>query len=123
MKLRVKKDFKGLVEGDILEYNVQSGNYEIYKLDEVISENSRSSTRVLVSVNEWVIRQMTDYFEYIDSDGEHIDKVEINFQDVPKEIRDLEEITPPRSYINDLEESLQKLRKENEELRHALLIK
>jgi hypothetical protein len=123
MKLRVNEDFKGLSKGDILEYNSKEGNFELFKVDQEFSQHGSVTTNVLFSISNWIADQYPSMFTYIDDKEGLFNKVDIRYEDIPKEVRDKTEKEREKSYIDSLEESLQKLRKENEELKHALLIK
>jgi len=111
MRLLVKKDFKGLIVGDILEYNTVSDVYEVEKEDSVISDNTTITRNSIIRVNEYIARRMSDYFDFIDNDGNKIDIISIRYQDMPAEFREQEEKVND-TYITRLKKEISSLQHE-----------
>lgn len=82
MQVKVIKPINGLEEGDILNYNEKTHKYEIKKIEEDISDSGYSSKKTLHTYSKNTILDNTDYFEFIDSDG---DKIEVK-EGLPEDI-------------------------------------
>jgi hypothetical protein len=106
MKLKVIKPVKGLVEGDILDYNEEKQQYEINKIEDDISDIGTSRKVLKVIIGDWLVDDYKEFFKYIDDDGNDITVEEFKY--VQKEE---DKIVDPNSG------ELESLRKENEELK------
>jgi HD superfamily phosphohydrolase len=81
MKLKVIKEIKGLVPGDILDYNKEEQRYEIYKVDEEIVDNKITKKSMKVSIGEYLVNDFKDYFIYLDEEGNELTISEIRYSD------------------------------------------
>lgn len=124
MKLKVIKAIKGLVPGDILNYNEKDDVYEIYKVDVDISEKEEVKKTLKVSIASYLVNDFKDYLSYVDNDGNEIIVEEFRYKESPeyKEEAPITEITKPEEAIAEwqsecikLENKIQKLEKELEE--------
>lgn len=96
MKLKVIKAIKGLVPGDILNYNEKDDVYEIYKVDVDISENEEVKKTLKVSIASYLVDDFKDNFAYVDDDGNEIVVEEFRWKDSPDYKDDLvKEVAQP----------------------------
>lgn len=105
MQVKVIKPINGLEEGDILNYNDKTHKYEIKKIEEDISDNGYSSKKTLHTYSKNTVLDNTDYFEFIDTDG---DRIEVKEEIKPTEtIEDWKsEYIKLHNQINDLEQQV-----------------
>jgi hypothetical protein len=95
MKLKVKKDFKGLKVGDILEYNENTCSYDLFKEDFVKSEHGEVTSYQLFTVAAYVAEKLVgDVFLTLDDQDREFTTVEIRYCDTKeyqsdKELEDL----------------------------------
>jgi len=83
MRLKVIKEIKGLVPGDILTYNSTSDSYDLYKVEEDISESGVTKKTIKITIGEWLVSDYLDYFIYIDKDGNEIIVNELTYDESP----------------------------------------
>lgn len=102
MDVKVIKAINGLEEGDILHYNEKKHKYELMKQDEEIGDNGYKSTKTLHSYSKNSISNLTDYFIFIDEDGNKVDLKE----DVKEEAKPISEIEQLKDRIKSLEQQL-----------------
>lgn len=81
MKLKVKKDFKGLKEGDVLEYNENTCSYELFKENFVKSEHGEVTSRVLFTIADYIAFKLGDVFQTLDDQDREFSTVEIGYSD------------------------------------------
>lgn len=105
MQVKVIKPINGLEEGDILSYNEKTHKYEIKKIEEDISDSGYSSKKTLHTYSKNTVLDNTDYFEFIDNDG---DRIEVKEEIKPTEtIEDWKsECIKLHNQIKDLEKQL-----------------
>jgi hypothetical protein len=126
MKLKVIQAIKGLVPGDILEYNKENDNYEIYKVEEDISDTNHSKKTLNVTIGSWLIYDFKDYLQLVDDDLSPISIERITYQDSLNYeedcIKEVAEPTPVKydpievDITSDYGEKLIKLLKKNTKL-------
>ena len=81
MKLKVIKAIKGLVPGDILEYNEKDDSYEIWKVEEDISEGKQTKKTLKVVISSYLVNDYKEYLEFIDNEGNSIQVEEFEYKD------------------------------------------
>jgi hypothetical protein len=112
MKLKVIKDIKGLVEGDLLYYNKDKEQFEINKVDEEITDKGYSKKTTTTIIGDWLVNDYSEYLQRVDDDGNLVSVDE--FEYVPKD-------TPPKpECIKEEPTELELVKKENEELKKQL---
>lgn len=118
MKLKVTKAIKGLVPGDILNYNEKDDVYEIYKVDVDISENEEVKKILKVSIASYLVDDYKDYLSYIDNDGNEMVVEEFKWKESPE----YKEKTPinPTETIDDWKSEVIKLSNKIQELEKEL---
>jgi hypothetical protein len=114
MKLKVTKAIKGLVPGDILNYNEKDDVYEIYKVDVDISENEEVKKTLKVSIASYLVDDFKDNFAYVDEDGNTITVEEFRWQDSPRVGTEVSTIDKQIEEINGLKKKIEELEKEVE---------
>jgi len=83
MKLKVIKAIKGLVPGDILEYNNNYDRYEIYKVEEDISNDNHTKKTLNVLVDNYLLNDLKDYLQLVDEDLNPMEVERITYKDSP----------------------------------------
>lgn len=84
MKLKVIKEIKGLVPGDILDYNENNDSFEISKVEENITESGVSKKTLKVTIASYLVEDFKDYFITIDDEGNPITEERIRYSDNPE---------------------------------------
>jgi hypothetical protein len=115
MKLKVKKDFKGLKVGDILEYNENTCSYELFKEDFVKSEHGEATSYQLFTVTAYIAEKLGDVFLTLDDQDREFTTIEIGYSDtkeyeVNKEL-ELNPIVTLEERVDKLEELVKQLSK------------
>jgi hypothetical protein len=116
MKLKVIKAVKGLVPGDILDYNEKDSNYEILKVEEDITESGSSKKSLKVTIPEYLVDDFKEFFTWVDDDGNDMKVEEFRYKDSPNYESDVvKEVAKPseptdldllRQKVIDLEKQL-----------------
>jgi predicted RNase H-like nuclease (RuvC/YqgF family) len=116
MKLKVIKAIKGLVPGDILEYNKEWDRYEIYKVTEDISDNKESKRTLRVTIMSYMIEEFKDYFQTVEDDLTPIDTETIGYKDSSSYGNDcIKEVALSDSEVEILKKEVESLKKQLEE--------
>lgn len=116
MKLKVIKEIKGLVPGDELVYNEKNDQYEIFKVEEDISDSGVTKKSIKVTIGSWLVEDFKDYLVYVDDDGNQIVVNNINYSDSPDYKKDEAPIAvAEKSEVDTLKEKVQELEKELDE--------
>lgn len=136
MEAKVIKNIGSLVEGDILNYDKEEGDFYLEKIEEIKPvndniENSSYKKKILrVNISEWFIKNHPDYFILLDDEGNQI--VEERICETPEENlteekeykKDSEDVEYLMNYKKSLSEvyenKYKRLEKENEELKKKL---
>jgi hypothetical protein len=96
MKLKVIKAVKGLVPGDILDYNEKDSSYEIFKVEEDITESGSSKKSLKVTIPEYLVDDFKEFFTWVDDDGDKVTVEEFRYKDSPNYEPDMvEEVAKP----------------------------
>jgi len=100
-RVKVIKEVKGLKIGDILTYNEETGKFNISKIDRDVSETSTSTKSLFISVDRWIVEDNgSEYFTYIDDEGNDIDMQNINYNDIhPKPKESIKEVNKPSTQV------------------------
>lgn len=74
-KVKVKRPFRGLHEGDVLDYNNENSMFELRESGEIISENFQTKNTKYVSFSyNFVESLIGQVFEFIDPEtGDEVD--------------------------------------------------
>lgn len=83
MRVKVIKEIKGLVPGDILYYMKDTDTYEINKTKYDISDTT--STKVVrFVIGSYMVEEMKDYFIFIDDEDNTLEINKIYYNDFPE---------------------------------------
>ncbi len=85
MRVKVIKEIKGLVPGDILYYNDKDDMYEINKTDYDISDNKESVESIKYSISSYTVEEQKDYFVFIDDEDNELKIEKIYYNDFPED--------------------------------------
>jgi hypothetical protein len=126
MRVKVIKEIKGLVPGDILYYNDKTGMYEITKTDYDFGDKSESVKSVRVSIESYIVEEHENYFVYLDDEDNDIEINKICWDDFPENSNELEtskEVEPETKNetvktdeVSNLQEQLKELQKKLEDI-------
>lgn len=111
MKLKVIKEIKGLVPGDILDYNENNDSFEISKVEENITESGVSKKTLKVTIASYLVEDFKDYFITIDDEGNVVTEDRIKYTDSPDYKEDLDN-TKEDSRVEELTKKVEELQKE-----------
>ena len=126
MRVKVIKEVKGLVEGDILYYNSENDRYELTKTDYDISDSGKSTKVVKFSISSYLVEEFKDHFVCIDDTNNEIEINRIYYDDFPESITNkapeevpVEVPTEPTAIdeISKLQEQIKELEKELEDVK------
>jgi hypothetical protein len=83
MRVKVLKEIKGLVPGDILYYMKDTDTYEINKTEYDISD-STTTTVLRTVIGSYIVEDMKDYFMFIDDEDNTLEIDKIYYNDFPE---------------------------------------
>jgi hypothetical protein len=83
MRVKVIKEIKGLVPGDILYYMKDTDTYEINKTEYDISD-STTTTVLRTVIGSYIVENMKDYFIFIDDEDNTLEIDKIYYNDFPE---------------------------------------
>lgn len=115
MKLKVIKEIKGLVPGDILDYNENNDSFEISKVEENITESGVSKKTLKVTIASYLVEDFKDYFITIDDEGNPITEERIRYSDNPENKDEIDIKEDNR--VEELTKKVEELQKELEEVK------
>src|SRR4030043_1664347 len=92
MKVKVIKEIKGLVPGDILYYNKANDLYEISKTDYDIGDTTSTKT-VKFAISDYLVGEFKDYFVYVDDEDNNVELNKIHWDDFPRDNKTVETST------------------------------
>ena len=129
MKVKVIKAIKGLEVGDILYFNKDEYRYELTKVHQDVSETTTTTSKQFYSFSEYSIKENSEYFQFIDDEGNEVKIVESikNTKDNldeylhthGAEVEHVKEIDKLKKEIEVLTESYKKLEEDNKELKET----
>jgi serine protease inhibitor len=117
MRLKVKHAIKGLVPGDILTYNEKDASYEIWKIEEDISDKGNTKKTLKVTIGDWLVNDYKEYLDYIDDDGNVIQVEEFEYKEKGKPVQSTETIEDWKSECIKLSNRIIELEKQLDEYR------
>src|SRR4030042_526796 len=122
MKVKVIKEIKGLVPGDILYYNKANDLYEISKTDYDIGDTTSTKT-VKFAISDYLVGEFNDYFVYVDDEDNNIELSKIYWDDFPRNDKTVETPTEKEPEVKNEDSKnseITKLQKQVEELEKKL---
>lgn len=126
MNVKVIKEIKGLVPGDVLYYNSNDEKYELNKTDYDISDEGQKTRSIRFSISSYLINEFKDYFVYLDDDGNEVQLNNIHYEDFPEYKNQPQEVPKNTDTTNEsievskLQEQIKKLEKELEIAKHTV---
>jgi len=133
MRVKVIKEIKGLVPGDILYYNDKTDTYEITKTDYDIGDKTQSVRSIRVIISSYTVEEHKDYFVFIDDDNNDMEINKIYYRDFPEDDNnsikksetpvqaepEVENTISQDSEISKLQEQLKELEKKLEDIERS----
>jgi len=130
MRVKVIKEIKGLVPGDILYYNDKTDMYEITKTDYDVSDSGQSVKSVKVVISSYVAEESKDYFVFVDDDNNDIEINKIYWDDIPQSKKletpkneqvksEAKDTDSKDSEINKLQEQVKELEEKLEDIKRS----
>lgn len=119
-KIKVIKDYKGLVVGDILTYNADHGLYTLTKEHSDISDQETTTKVERYEIGEYTVSRLNKYFIEIDKDDNEIKVNRIYLDDEVKNMK--EEVVVNSATEDKLNKTVSELKESLEEHKKTILL-